>query len=188
MRQAVLCAAIAGAIAPAASADIIQDQGVFDHAISFFDPVGQTFTAVDPQISAIAFAFSDINPSSPNDPVTMSLYEGVGFDGTLIASTTQTLPAVLPSTSATPQFIDFDFTGVSLTVGAIYTVAVTTSNSPKIAVVYSMSDPYAFGHYISGEEGLIPDWDLNFRVTAVPAPAGLALGLLAAPIVRRRAR
>lgn len=172
-----------------ASADIVQDSGQFDLAIFAYAPLGQTFTAVDAQISAIAFAFSEINPGFPNDPVTMSLYAGDGFGGTLIASVSQTLPAVLPSTSAPPQFIDFDFTGVTLTVGEVYTVAVTAGTSPRIAAVYSNADPYAGGHYISGFDGSIAAYDLNFRVTAaVPAPAGLALGLgaLSAGLRRRR--
>lgn len=173
--------------AGAARADIVQDGGIFDRAISAYQPIGQTFTAVDAQISQIAFAFSNINPSFPNDPVTMSLYAGEGFDGALLGAVSMTLPSVLPGTSDTPEFIDFDFSGTTLTLGEVYTIAVTTSNSPKIAVVYSTSDLYAGGSYISGDDGLVTSLELNFRVTAVPAPAGVAvlgLGLLGG--VRRR--
>ena len=158
-----------------AHADIVQDVGVFDLAITFHQPLGQSFTAVDAEISAIAMAFSDINPGSPNDPVTMSLYEGEGYTGTLIASVTQTLPDVLPSTIATPEFIDFDFSGVELVPGSVYTVAVTTSNSPKIGVVYSGSNPYDGGVVHTPEYGgAVPEWDLNFRVTAAGCAADLA--------------
>ncbi len=158
-----------------AGADIVQGAGVFDLAISFHQPVGQSFTAVDAQISAIAMAFSDINPSFPNEPVTMALYEGEGYGGALIASVTQTLPAVLPSTSATPQFIDFNFTGVDLVPGSVYTVVVTTGTSPKIAVVYSQSDPYTGGDlYTPVYGGAVAGWDLNFRVTGAGCAADLA--------------
>lgn len=171
-----------------ARADIVQDAGVFDLAISFHQPVGQSFTAVDTHISAIAMAFSDINPTFANDPVTLSLYAGDGYGGALIASVSQTLPATLPSTSAAPEFIDFDFTGVVLDAGSVYTIAVTTSNSPKIGVVYSQSNPYAGGVFYSPEYGgAVAGWDLNFRVTGVPAPAGLCvLGGLAIVTGRRR--
>jgi hypothetical protein len=156
-----------------ARADIVQDSGVFDLAISFHQPVGQSFTAADTRISAIAFAFSDINPTFPNDPVTMSLYAGEGFGGTLLASVTQTLPAVLPGTSATPEFFDFDFSGVELDVGSVYTV--TTSNSPKVGVVYSQSNPYAGGVLYTPEYGgAVAEWDLNFRVTGEVCAADLA--------------
>lgn len=169
-----------------ASADIVQDSGIFDRQIGVHQPIGQTFTAVDAQIAQIAFAFSDINPTFPNNPVTMSLYAGVGFDGALLGSVTMTLPDVLPGTSAPPEFIDFDFTGTTLDVGAVYTIAVTTVG-PKIAVVYSTSNPYDAGHYVSGSDGIVQEWDLNFRVTAVPAPAGgVLLGAAAMTLARRR--
>jgi hypothetical protein len=158
-----------------AGADIVQDQGVFDLAISFHQPVGQSFTAEDARISAIAFAFSDINPTFPNDPVTMHLYEGDGYGGTLVASVTRTLPAVLPGTSEAPVFFDFDFSGVELDVDSVYTVAVTTSNSPKVGVVYSQSNPYPGGVlYTSEYGGAVADWDLNFRVTGEVCAADLA--------------
>lgn len=157
-----------------AGADIVQDSGIFDLGIWVHQPVGQSFMAVDTRISAIAFAFSDINPSSPNDPVTMSLYAGEGFGGTLLRSVTMTLPAVLPSTSAPPEFIDFDFSGTVLEAGSMYTIAVTTSNSPKIAVVYNANNPYAHGNTFSpAYGGAIMEWDLNFRVTAEACAADL---------------
>ena len=58
----------AALLACQAGADIVQDAGIFDLAISVHQPVGQSFQAVDSHISAIAFAFSNINPSFPNDP------------------------------------------------------------------------------------------------------------------------
>lgn len=173
-------------LAGVANADIVQNSGVFDRAISVYDPIGQTFTAVDAQISAIAFAFSDINPSFPNEPVTMSLYAGVGFGGTLLGSFTQTLPGVLPGTLDTPVFIDFDFSGTVLYIGSIYTVGVTVPSSPKVAVVYSDANPYSGGHYISGVDGIVSGFDLNFRVTTVPAPSGAALGGICLLISSRR--
>jgi hypothetical protein len=176
------------ALSTAAHADIVQSSGIFDRAISFYDPIGQTFTAVDAQINAIAFAFSDINPTFPNEPITMSLYEGVGFGGTLLGSVTQTLPGVLPGTLDTPVFIDFDFSGTALNVGSVYTVAVTVPSSPKVAVVYSDANPYAGGHYISGVDGIITGFDLNFRVTAVPAPSAAAMGGICLLVSARRRR
>lgn len=174
MKTCVVLGAVALACG-SAGADIVQDAGVFDLAISFHQPLGQSFTAVDAEISAIAMAFSDINPSFPNDPVTMSLYAGAGTGGTPIASVTRTLPAVLPSTSATPEFIDFDFSGVVLVPGSVYTVAVTTSSSPKIAAVYSRSDPYPGGVLYTPEYGgAVAEWDLNFRVTAAGCAGDLA--------------
>lgn len=158
-----------------ARADITQNSGVFDLAVTFHQPIGQSFTAVDANISAIAFAFSDINPAFPNDPVTMTLYAGEGYGGAVLAAVTQTLPAVLPSTSAAPEFIDFDFSGIELEVGSVYTVAVTTTSSPKVGVVHSQANPYPGGVLYTPEYGgPVDSWDLNFRVTGASCPADLA--------------
>jgi hypothetical protein len=146
------------------------------------------------------FAFSDINPGSPNDPITMSLFAGAGFGGLLVDSVTQTLPAVLPTTSDPPVFIDFDFSGTPLVIGQTYTAAVTTS-SFKVAVVYLNSDGYAGGRLFhsgstnscgAGGDGC----DLNFRVTGrtpvggqVPEPSTLVLvgsGLIGFAAWKRR--
>src|SRR5437016_7215564 len=150
---------------------ILNSAGQFDRSISAFDPIGQSFTAEDPLLGKIAFAFSDINPGLANDPVTMTLYSGTGFGGAVVRAVTQTLPDPLPSTAAPPQFIDFDFTGTPLIPGNVYTAAVTTSNSPKIAVVYDPADHYAGGVYID-VNGQQAGSELNFRVTpGVPEPA-----------------
>jgi hypothetical protein len=175
MERKIVCGLVAGLLASgAARADIVQDSGIFDLAISVHQPVGQSFMAVDARVSAIAFAFSDINPTFPNTPVTMTVYAGEGYAGAVLASVTKTLPAVLPSTSAPPEFIDFDFPGLVLEEGSMYTVAVTTS-SPKIAVVYSTSNPYAHGTFFSpAYGGAVAGWDLNFRVRAEVCAADLA--------------
>jgi hypothetical protein len=188
-----LFAAMAAALAvvPSASAGVIlNNAGQFDRGISSRDPIGQSFTAEDPLLGKIAFAFSDINPGFPNDPVTMTLYTGTGFGGAVVKAVTQTLPDPLPSTAAAPQFIDFDFSGAALTVGNIYTVAVTTSSSPKIAEVYDSQDHYNGGIYIDAVDGQQPTFELNFRVTpGVPEPASLAvLSLGGLALLRRRRR
>ena len=133
MTAGVVAAACA---ASAAQAAVIENTaGVFDASIAAFSPLGQTFTAIDTDLISIGFAYSDINPGSPNEPITLRLYAGDGVGGTLLASRIFTLPSVLPSTLDAPVIVDTDFSGVSLTVGAIYTAALSTS-SFKVAAVY----------------------------------------------------
>ncbi|HYE61351.1 MAG TPA: hypothetical protein VD997_05090 [Phycisphaerales bacterium] len=151
-----------------ASADIVNAGGQFDRTISVRDPVGQSFTAVDADIGAISLAFSDINPSFPNDPVTIAVYAGAGVTGALLDQRTVTLPAVLPGTLATPEFIDIDFTGLTLTPGQVYSIAVTTGSSPKVALVYG-PNAYAGGVYFDSA-GVDATLDVNFRVLAAPGP------------------
>ena len=160
----------------AQAATIIQDSGVYDLAIGAYDPIGQSFVAEDPLLDAIAFAFSDMNPTWPNDPITMTLYEGAGFSGTMVTTVTQTLPDILPSTSASPEFIDFDFSGTSLVVGNTYTAAITTA-SYKVGVVYTNLDVYANGQLFESDPWSDKSGDLNFRITpaVVPVPAAVWL-------------
>jgi len=183
----------------AARAAVIENNaGQFDASIHAFDPLGQTFTAIDSSLVSIGFAYSDLNPGSPNDPITLNLYAGDGTGGALLASRTFTLPAVLPSATAPPVIIDTDFSGVSLTVGSIYTAALST-DSFKVAAVYG-PDAYAGGHGVN-TPAACGDCDLNFRVVGqsatvggVPEPASWALmlvgfgGLGAALRARRRGR
>ena len=198
MKKKLLAAAgVAGllSLAGAARAGVIEvNAGVFDSAIAAYQPIGQTFTAIDEALISIGFAYSDINPGAPNTEVTIDLYEGDGFAGALLASRSFVLPAVLPSTSDPPAFIDTDFSGVSLVVGGVYTAALSVAaNSFKVAVTYGF-DAYDGGYGFGS--GFCADCDLNFRVvgesggTTVPEPHAWALMIagfgLAGSVLRSR--
>jgi hypothetical protein len=169
---------------------ILQDDGDADATIRFFDPIGQTFIADQPYLQTIAFAFSDANENEPNDPITMTLYEGAGTGGTVIDTVVKVLPATLPGTLQPPQFIDFDFSGNMLTPGMVYSAAVTTDSS-KVAVVYENdTDEYPDGQIFYDTSFSLSDpIDLNFRVVTsdVPEPATVGLlGLGGLVLCRRR--
>ena len=158
---------------------ILQNVGSGDAQIAVYDPIGQSFVADDVQLSTIAFAFSDMNLGNPNSPITMSLYAGTGVGGTLLDSVTQTLPFVLPGTGAPLQFIDFNFAGNSLILGATYTAVVTTT-SPKVGVAYNVNDVYAGGQVFESYAAGDPfhneaGYDLAFRVVTVPEPGSAVL-------------
>src|SRR5262245_27386795 len=106
-------------------------------SLVFAPPVGalgQSFVAEDSLLGTIAFAFQDLNRTNPNTPITVSLLNGGGLSGSLVASVVQTLPSVLPDPM---EFFSFDFSGTSLTVGATYT-AVLSTNSIKVAVHWGL--------------------------------------------------
>ncbi len=185
---------VAAVASPMASAAIIeQSAGQFDATIAAFDPIGQTFVAEDALLGQIAFAFSR-NTNTPSDGlVTMTLYSGSGFAGASLGSVGMNLSGPLPGALDPPQFIDFDFSGVGLTVGNTYTAAVT-SNDFSISVVYNGNDAYANGLLLESHptSNLCTNGcDLNFRVTpaAVPVPAAIWLfgsGILGLIGVARR--
>lgn len=191
MSRVLLAAASAVAIAWTAGAaqagTIVNTEGVFDASIEAFGPIGQTFVAIDPNLVSIGFAYSDLNPTEPNDPITVSLYSGdAGLDsggaveGTLIASQSVTLPLVLPTAEDTPSIIDTDFSGVHLTVGDAYT-AVVSATSYRVAVVYG-ADGYDEGNTINNLPQCSSGCDVDFRIVGndvttggVPEPASWAL-------------
>ncbi len=106
-------------------ADIIQDIGGHGYSLDFYEPMGQSFEAVDSVLGSIAFGFYDFNQFQSNLPVTMNLYEGAGLGGTLLGSKSQ----LLPTTFSGIAYSYFDFNGVVLAVGNMYTATITAENN-----------------------------------------------------------
>ena len=44
--------------------------------VSFFDPIGQSFTAVTDDLTSFGFEFSTLNPAAANSALTFSLFAG----------------------------------------------------------------------------------------------------------------
>jgi hypothetical protein len=132
IQLAVACVAVLVVTAGQVQAGVIlQDTSDSSRQIQNFEEIGQSFTAEDSFVK-IAFGFVDFNQQNFNDALTVNLYEGNGSGGTLVGSVSQTLtPGLgLPNNIPFPcEFVDFDFSFVSLTVGNAYTALVDAQNS-----------------------------------------------------------
>ena len=150
-------------------------------AIFAYDPVGQSFIAEDATLGQIAFKFQRYTSNPAGDRnVTMTLYQGNGIGGTVLASVTKDISPVFNTLGQYETvFIDFDFGGTNLVVGDTYTAAVTASDY-QIAIRYG-SDSYAGGQMFYNPSKTLSncspasDCDLFFRVTPVPIPAAIWL-------------
>jgi len=158
---------------PASATTIANDGGIIDYyQIAFFSPLAQSFTAVDADLRSIGFNYAEMNSGYGNTPITINLYEGAGTGGTLLASRTFDLLNLY-------GFTDTDFSGVTLSVGQVYTAAVSTSS--PLEGIYVTADAYAGGDLMTGPYGEESGRDLAFRViggtqvAAVPEPASWSL-------------
>ena len=91
--------------------------------IQAFEEFGQTFTAEDTRIESISFWVVDVNQSfAPSDfDLTVQLFDGVGSGGSLLGTAVNSTLV-----NGFEGFLPFDFTGVTLNIGSVY-------SSPTIA-------------------------------------------------------
>ena len=143
--------------------------------VRFHEPIGQSFTAEDPSVTA-ALYFDVINPNfSPDDPIRYDLYEGFGTGGALIASRVFVLaPGFL-------GFYDVDFSSVMLSVGIEYSLVASVVGDSPYWAVWGSVDSYAGG---SPYYGFNSGWgapEIALRVlpttASVPDPGSTLLPL-----------
>jgi PEP-CTERM motif len=184
---------ILGGVPGKVEAGLIIVPGPFDLSLQIqsFSPIGQTFTAEDSSIQSIGFSVEDGNPSlGPTDfALTVSLYQGIGTGGSLLAA--RTFSGLTPGFSG---FFAADFSSVGLTVGDVYTL-ILSDTTPRWFVDLRLDNPYAGGEAII-LGALIPSDDLGFEVVpaTVPEPGTLLLAgcgascIVIAWLARRRSR
>jgi hypothetical protein len=170
-----------------ASAVVVIDQPVENSGIQIraFSPVGQSFTAVTSNVTSIGAVVRNFNVQTPewvaDRNLTLNLYEGLGFGGALLATSTVDVAAVIGDAPTVGGMVDFPILGATLTPGLTYTFGLV-ANSPRYGVSTSHEvDAYALGRAFY--QPIIPAFplaevsDLTFRVSAVPEP-GMALLML----------
>ena len=123
----------------------------------FFEPLGQSFTAVTANIRWIGML---IGNCSPPTQFQLTLLEGSGTSGIVLATRTAT------AASGFFGFLYFDFSGTTLTVGNAYTAVLSqiSPNPPTCAGtgVHGTSDVYSGGTAFSLGQPI--DADLYLRV------------------------
>jgi hypothetical protein len=161
--------------------------------IQVSSPFGQSFTAVSSSIESIGVGLVNMNVNSPDwladHDVTLNLYSGSGFSGTLLASSTVDVAASIGDLLGAEGLITFGLGTVPVTAGGVYSFALTDAE-PRFGAMVDYHDPYAEGRAFFGPS--FPwggsDRDLEFNVSAVPEPATYALtfGSLALLVVAAR--
>lgn len=137
--------------------------------IQIFAPTAQSFTADRSAIKSIGMSVSVCN-CPPLMQFQLTLLSGSGTTGATVATRTATAPIALFG------FLDFDFTGVTLTVGQQYTAVMTLisplpPNSGGISINGVSPNPYSGGTaFLSG----VPNTGLalSLRVIDEPLSAG----------------
>jgi hypothetical protein len=130
------------------------------------NPTGQSFTAVDPTVDWVSFHLYPLNPTFLLDGIKVTLYEGNGFEGAVLASDTE-----YPSAGYLGWY-QFDLGGVSVTPGQKYTLRLeVTGGSPYwgATVAYWVPDAYPGGDHwqFNYEHNPI---DFAFQVSGTPVP------------------
>lgn len=136
---------------------------------------GQSFVAPYSQIS-FGFNIGVLNPTYPVDSLTLTLYAGDGWGGTQLASQTLSPP------SGFDGYLDADFGSVSLLLGQMYTVYITTTqSSPYWGLYHPDADWYPQGTaYQFTTQPIVNsyDWDFRIQQSAVPEPGfGILIGV-----------
>lgn len=184
LRNSIIAAAIA-VVAPlsVSAATIDLGLGGTTWQINAYEPIGQSFTAEDALVD-IEYWIVSFNTQFPLESITANLYDGEGLGGSVVDTVT-----VDPLGGFTGYFKFFD--NIALTVGSVYTIALTSPNPYWGAQSADQSYDGGTG-FLSGAPVSV---DMAIRVTpdlsAVPLPAGGllllgGLGLLGAAKRRKR--
>ena len=177
---------MAGLCSQAALAGVIlQDTFTGTYQVEFYDPAGQSFTAEDPSVR-VGIYVVPMNAFLTISSLTLSLRDGPGTGGTLLASTT------LSPAADFEGYLTADFGSVPLVIGNIYTAQISATNA-YWGIEGNVSDVYSGGTaFLQGIPGGCcgtPAGDLRFLVEPVPEPASVglaALGLAALGLWRAR--
>lgn len=210
VRNLAIAALLAVSALPAKAAVIEVVTGARIQTMSFTNGIfGQSFLAPGTDLLSVGVQFATLNPASARNTVTVSILNGAGLTGPVLATRTIT-PVNAPRTGPF-VFTNIDFTGTTLTAGAAYTLALLNNGAgagngivfgPSL-VPFTGPDAYAggrlffTGNAFNGCATVAAGCDLDFRVEAttpvavIPEPAtwGLMMagfGLVGAVARRRR--
>ncbi len=185
----------------ASNADIVNDEGV-QPGFGYIDeyPFAQTFTATanEASVRAVSFMWSRTQIAQQIQTIEADVREGVALNGTVLGSKIVSVNS--GDRSFRDIWIDFNFdTPVQLSAGNIYTLTFENRNAVGgiIGSFVVSQNNYSGGTELGPEfpfpdprdpGKVVPNYDLAFRVLAVPEPSttSLAVGLTLSFIGCRR--
>jgi hypothetical protein len=174
----VMALALSAGVASASTID--QQNAVITGYLGPSSTPGQSFT---PTFSSIDFAsFELATTTGTPSQVFLFLFQGAGYGGTLLASS-----SVLSVTNdASFSQYTFNFSTVALTPGSPYTLALVDSTGPFLFEEEGSGNPYAGGDEFNSAGMVQTGYDLAFsegtNATPTPEPAPflmLLTGMLA---------
>ena len=183
----LLAAAVSIAATGAAKAAVIEHHTLYSQTtlISYFGPLGQSFSVQEGGLDSIALSFLRMN-NAPVSDVTIRILDGLEPDSNLIAE--RSFTPIAGQNWNNQVYTSVDFTGTQLVVGADYYLTLTTSSN--YWGVVNGRGTYEGGSYFffdkaSGQYSFpATPYDLNFRITTspvanvVPEPATWAMLIL----------
>lgn len=187
--------AVLGTLPLTAHAVLVESQLTSNASVQihFYEPIGQSFTALDNQLQGFEFQFTAINAHLTSAPITLSILDGAGTAGPVLASSTFSLPTGF-----------FGFAGASfaqaLVTGHAYTAVLHTDTAYwgiRVQQAATYAGGQAYYHPLTGPNNF--NWeDAAFRATfghtAGPAPVPesaatlflLSSGVAGLRLLRRR--
>lgn len=191
---ALLSVAVPCAALPATAAIVQANANAFTAFGSSPTPIGQSFTAefTVGLLDTVEFRYlPNVNTTLSAPSVTIDLFDGVGYGGTLLGSTTRSL-----SGTGAERWEAFQFAMIPLVVGGSYTFRLTGTGSGSYGL--QTGDPYPGGDRLdsNGAPVMGLPGDLAFQIfgeiappNVIPLPAAgwlLVTGLGALAAIRPR--
>lgn len=160
------------------------ESGVGVTGIAVQHPMGQSFLANGNAIYTIELLLTNLNMSfdlSQDHHVAVDLFEGIGFNGTHLGTTTVNVDQILGGRLGNQSTVGFAFNGIAALPGQMYSFQIRAATA-RFGSLWFSGNPYSDGEAILQGEPFA-DPDLYFAVRPVPEPKTYLMALMGALLI-----